>query len=43
MPRYGRLVRPHLSLAYLTPWEFVTRWKNKRRKANLPNLLDEYT
>jgi transposase len=26
-------VRPHQSLAYLTPLEFVTRWKNNRRKA----------
>ena len=26
-------VRPHQSLAYLTPLEFVTRWKNHRRKA----------
>jgi len=26
-------IRPHQSLAYLTPLEFVTRWKNKRRKA----------
>ncbi len=26
-------VRPHQSLAYLTPLEFVTRWKLQRRKA----------
>jgi putative transposase len=26
-------VRPHQSLAYLTLLEFVTRWKNNRRKA----------
>lgn len=26
-------VRPHQSLAYLTPLEFVTRWKLRRRKA----------
>src|SRR6266852_5284413 len=26
-------VRPHQSLAYLTPLEFVTRWKLLRRKA----------
>lgn len=26
-------VRPHQSLAYLTPLEFVTRWENSRRKA----------
>ncbi|PYT63120.1 MAG: hypothetical protein DMG35_05115, partial [Acidobacteria bacterium] len=26
-------VRPHQSLAYLTPLEFVTRWKLHRRKA----------
>jgi transposase InsO family protein len=26
-------VRPHQSLAYLTPLEFVTSWKNNRRKA----------
>ncbi len=26
-------VRPHQSLAYLTPLEFLTRWKNNRRKA----------
>jgi len=26
-------VRPHQSLAYLTPLEFVTRWKTNRRKA----------
>jgi putative transposase len=26
-------VRPHQSLAYLTPLEFVTRWKNNPRKA----------
>src|SRR5258707_6159481 len=27
-------VRPHQSLAYLTPLEFITRWKQKLRKAN---------
>jgi len=26
-------VRPHQALAYLTPLEFVTRWKDQRRKA----------
>jgi transposase InsO family protein len=26
-------VRPHQSLAYLIPLEFVTRWKNNQRKA----------
>jgi transposase InsO family protein len=26
-------VRPHQALAYLTPLEFITRWKNSRRKA----------
>jgi putative transposase len=26
-------VRPHQSLAYLTPLQFITRWKNNRRKA----------
>jgi transposase InsO family protein len=26
-------VRPHQSLAYLTPLEFITRWKHHRRKA----------
>ena len=27
-------VRPHQSLAYLTPLEFITRWKRNLRKAN---------
>jgi transposase InsO family protein len=36
-------VRPHQSLAYLTPLEFVTRWKLHRRKASVTNLLDEYS
>jgi transposase InsO family protein len=26
-------VRPHQSLAYLTPLEFITRWKANLRKA----------
>jgi transposase InsO family protein len=26
-------IRPHQSLAYLTPLEFITRWKRNRRKA----------
>ena len=26
-------VRPHQSLAYLTPFEFITRWKRNQRKA----------
>ncbi len=26
-------VRPHQSLAYLTPFEFITRWKSNPRKA----------
>jgi transposase InsO family protein len=26
-------VRPHQSLAYLTPLEFITRWKHNPRKA----------
>ena len=26
-------IRPHQSLAYLTPREFVTRWKHNLRKA----------
>jgi hypothetical protein len=26
-------VRPHQSLAYLTPLEFITQWKRNQRKA----------
>ena len=36
-------VRPHQSLAYLTPLEFVTRWKTTEERQSVTNLLDEYT
>ncbi len=36
-------VRPHQSLAYLTPQEFAARWKLKYRKQSVTNRLDEYT
>jgi hypothetical protein len=36
-------VRPHQSLAYLTPMEFITRWKfNLGETKGALNLLDEY-
>jgi transposase-like protein len=32
-------IPPHQSLAYLTPLEFITRWKRNLRKRSVTNLL----
>jgi hypothetical protein len=37
-------VRPHQSLGYLTPREFLVRWNSQnKRKPSVTNHVDEYT
>lgn len=36
-------VGPHQALQYLTPLEFLDRWKSQPKRSSVTNHADEYT